>query len=517
MKRRTRPQFQEEPFEDSLLIKKPKYECIKWNCDISLCPIDEEVLEASLQIYVQNHQNICPNIGKIIAEFALGWIKTCPFCEIQEILILPSDLMIPIWAQQCQNCEHRLYIHTCDFHHPNGYESCNWWLHWKPAQHTRIGGYSHSPYQNMCKLCEGLQTKESSFLYKICSQCSYKCCLCQNTFCNDKHMGYHCTQCNLNYCQMCHEYCLSRVKKSCINCFYNLEKYVSYYPNLQDRLMFNNYFGSLFDDDDDDDNDGYGLNLIIPSNVIYFIVAFINGNIINCCKQNCKQDIVITPYLMNYLHHDAHYTDRIVKCRSGHINCIHICDLCYMPCIINDISNLYYAFIQRYRTIYTDDPCYSAVDIPNIRICSVCWDESGKITKICSNCYGECSECDSLLCPYHSLLSMCQSCGDTYCVSHWEEWNQDHCQLCDHTVCWHCQIIRDVDLETYPGYFNCLDRYNVCNGCFSPYIQKFYNFYGGYASCLEIVETIRETSIFGKGNDHIIDIISVYATEHHMI
>ena len=530
--KRTRLEFDDQSASNCSIIKKTKYECIKWDSDSLLCPVDQQALKESMQLYVQNHPNICPNIGKIIAEFALGWIKICPFCEIQEILILPSDLLISasdLSIRQCENCQHRLYIYTCNHvKHSNNFPCPNWFLYWKEGNGLTIDGL-HFPYQNICKIC--CRDSWTTFglneeIIRLCSECSYKCCLCNNTFCN-KHRGYYCIGCDLSYCEMCQYYFESEIEQendvinSCINCFYNLEKYVSYYPNLQDRLMFNNYFGSLFDDDDDDDNDGYGLNLIIPSNVIYFIVAFINGNIINCCKQDCKQNIPVIPSSMNYFHHHSPYIEHIVKCQLGHKNNLHVCDSCNKFSVINYVSNIYYLILDLFVSYHP--PKLAVIQTQNminmhlLGICDVCWSESGKVTKMCHDCHLNCYDCSVLICNVHFDL-ICESCGNIFCIEHWNKWKGDKCKLCGNIICSQCQIIKD---KSKANSFNCYNRHLVCNACFSPYIEEFADPYGGYQRCMDIVEVIRDASKFGyiplKLFDYqhlrIMDIIAVYCCE----
>ena len=513
-----------------LLSKKAKYKCIKWSSDLELTANDKHALYQLHQNIMYSSLTLNCDIAKNIAEYSLGWIKLCPACEETELLITPSRLIDVCFdgqneskSIQCPACLSNIYIDICDNHalHDRNaminHSYCNWWIywahrdeiHWLPLPETSICKACLMECMNICKINKWYDSFPP--FKSLCNECTYSCCLCENLFCNNKHIGYQCNECNLIYCQMCHEYCLSRINKSCINCFYHLQKYVSHYPNLQDRLIFNNYFRSLFDDHKSD------FNLIIPSNIIHFIVAFINGDIINCCKPNCIEDVILLPQIKNYFHEHSPYNDQIIKCGDGHRNCLHMCDFCSVVCITNDISNLYYAFIDRYTTNYPDDSGYYAVDIPNIRICSVCWDQSGTIFKVCSNCEINCHLCESLMCPLH-YSALCQSCGNIYCVSHWEEWNQQKCQLCNETVCWECQHIMDLDSELSPGYFSCLDRYNVCNSCWSPYIEESCNWDDGYAHCLDIVTLIRESSIFGQESfHHIIDIISVYAVEHPMI
>ena len=507
MKRRTRPHF--ENSTNSSIFKKAKYECIKWDSDVPLCLIDEEVLKASLQLYLQK-TSISFYVGKTIAEFALGWIKMCPFCEIEEILILPSDLLMPTWVEECDNCSHRIYIYICDnrANHCNGYASCNWWLYWKSDTQTGL----KFPYQNVCKICCKNHCsfhQDPELLLQICAECSFECSLCKNIFCNNLHIGYYCSICDSIYCEMCQDYSLSKGINSCINCFYDLQKYALYYPNLQDRLLFHHYFKLLFD------NNHESLNLFIPSNIIHYIVAFINGNIINCSKQICKQDIPIVPPSINCFHEHSPYIENIVKCQSGHRNSIHMCDSCNKLCMVDQQSNVHYAMLE---VMINNCPRLSSsiteIDhmIKGFELCEVCWVESGILTKLCHDCHLNCYDCSARICNSHFDL-ICESCGNIYCIQHWKT---SKCQLCGYNICNECQIIKD---QSGAYLFNCYNRYLVCSICFSSYIEEFAPSFLGYRRCLDIVQVIRDASKFGyipftlydEQQLHIIDIIAVYA------
>ena len=296
-----------------LLSKKAKYKCIKWSSDLELTHNDKHALYQLHQNIMYSSLTLHCDIAKNIAEYSLGWIKLCPACEECELLITPSRLIEVCFDGQnksksikCPACLSNIYIDICDNHalHDRNaminHAYCNWWIywahrddiHWLPLPETCICKACLMECMNICKINKWYDSFPR--FKSLCNECTYSCCLCQNLFCNNKHIGYQCNECNLIYCQMCHEYCLSRINKSCINCFYHLQKYVSYYPNLQDRLMFNNYFRSLFDDHKSN------FNLIIPSNIIHFIVAFINGDIINCSTEECVQQISIVPFTYSH-------------------------------------------------------------------------------------------------------------------------------------------------------------------------------------------------------------------------
>ena len=156
-----------------------------------------------------------------------------------------------------------------------------------------------------------------------------------------------------------------------------------------------------------------------------------------------------------------------------------------------------------------------AGNMNNLGICDVCWFYSGKLHKMCQDCHLTCYKCFAWICDDHSDL-ICKSCGNIFCITHWNRWKEDECQICGHAVCEQCQIIKD---ESGAYSFNCFNHHLVCNTCFSPYIEEFADPEGGYERCMDIVKVIQEVSRFGciplqlADNEHlrIIDIIAVYS------
>ena len=472
------------------ITKKAKYKCIKWVSDLELDQNDKYALQNLHQIINESPSSIQSDIAKNIAEYALGCIRICPGCENCELLITPSRLIDTCFVFQhkqkfeslkCPSCLTDIFIHICDNHAvhdktamiTNGH--CNWWLYWAPRDDIDSRPL---PQTHICKSClmeciilhSGWQDYPQHFK-PLCDECRFQCSLCKNIFCNNLHIGYYCSICDSIYCEMCQDYSLSKGINSCINCFYDLQKYALYYPNLQDRLLFHHYFGSLFHDHE------YGLNIFFPLKIIHYIVAFINGNIINCSKPECIEDISIVTSTFNYHQHNhAPYIDQIVTCRLGHRNYIHPCSKCHELKIANELScisyiihsmplpngiNILYTksnFIQNNK-LYSDpqDTCCECITYCNKMHKSGLRHEylqTTKLNKVCNQCSSVCSDfrCSKprLVCDTHSY-SQCTFCGNIYCHEHL--FNFIHYQadgdLFDKELCCHCWDIFDAIRDSF--------------------------------------------------------------------
>ena len=456
------------------ITKRAKYECMKWYCDIELDSTDKHSLYQLHKIIINSQLNTDFYIAKDIAEHALGCIKICPACEDCELLIIPSMLINACFVQdkmstskssfKCPACLSCIYIDICDNHAVHDRNlminntHCNWWLFWAPRHHIEC---LPLPQSRLCKACLmesniwGNDWTDWTRFKPLCDECTFECCLCSNIFCHNKHIGYHCIQCNLVYCKMCRDYFSSNTQRIsdnnnqwCINCFFNLQKYVSYYPNLQDRLMFYNYFRLFFDD------------FLIPSNIISYIVAYINGSIIKCPKEKCIEYIAVSPPAFNHHHCYAPYIDQIVKCRFGHRNYIHTCTKCEGQNIVNSLSCIQYIMHSMPLPSIRIDYIYlkNKLCTKPLNTCCECiaysdrmhkspgkheYDQIIQLNKVCYQCTSVCSDvrCPTprLVCDTHSY-SQCAFCGNIYCDKHLSNFNhyQADGDLFDHLFCCHC-------------------------------------------------------------------------------
>ena len=510
--------------------KKPKYTSIHWNCHLDINSLDQQILYSMSQSIIHSPSDVfCFDIAKTISEYALGWIKICPECKIGEILIIPSrlwkvydsnsvsgQLISPII---CCNCCIQLFIHKCDtcsisfpMHSFSGSpsDSCHsWWLYPKSCIDTK---YVPLPESHTCKDCIKEVHPEMLTLYgsniqceELCDRCIFECALCNNIYCKKKHLGYYCFQCELYYCYMCQDYCLLTVKHACINCFRNLQKYTLYYPNLQDRLIFDNYFGLLFNNNNIEQ---LLLSLFIPLNVLHCVARFIDGVIIDCscCRDGIGQ--IFASGVYNY----RKYIDQKFKCNFGHINYVHYCDnpKCGDKFIVNSISCLKYIAYE--TPAWMGSVSESDVEIIRENICHICYIVDDKVITLCNDakCSSTCNECGATVCKsidkQHCIC--CILCGDEYCINH-SDWLKHTCRICGHAVCPECQYYCAADLKV----IECYDLYGLCFRDYSPYMSKFCQDPCEYIQCLDIFLNIRDsnTPFTFLEEWYIITVIAVYA------
>ena len=489
-------------------LKKPKYTIIRWKSHFNLDELDKQILYQMCQSIKLSSDLCCFDIAKNISEYALGWIKLCPQCKIGEILIIPSRLWHIFDSSSvlsakfispiiCSNCYIQLYIHkcgTCSMSFPmrlfNGYSRNSWWLYHETSSDTK---YVPLPESNTCKDCIKEIHPEMLTLYRsniqceeLCGECIFECALCNNTFCKKKHLGYYCFVCQLYYCSMCQDYCTASVNNPCINCFRNLQKYALYYPNLQNRLIFDNYFGLLLNNNNNNNTDDE-LSMFIPLNVIHCVAEFLDGVIIDCacCAEGVGQ--ILASGVYNY----RKYIDQQFKCNFGHINYVHYCDHCQDKFIVNSISCLKYI---AYETIawsksLTED------DIVIIRenICHTCYTVDDKVVVLCNDaeCSSICNECSAILCKSRQHSILCILCDEEYCINH-SDWLQHHCRICEHAVCPECQVYCDYDGDLQ--LIQCYDLYGLCCRDYSPYMNQFCNDPCDYIQCLDIFLSIKDSN-----------------------
>ena len=484
---------------DSEFIKKPKYAVIKWYSNLNLHVIDQQILYKTSETIKNNSSDMCFDIAKTISEYALGWIKVCPTCDDGEILIIPSRLWYAFQPYPeftspiiCQNCTTQLYIHKCNscsispILWVNGYSSESWWLYHESITDTK---YVPLPESNTCKDCVKDLHPDMLTLYRmnlqceeLCSKCVFECGLCNNQFCKRKHLGYYCFVCDLCYCSTCQHYFSSNVSSPCINCFRDLQKYASYYPNLQDRLLFDNYLGILVNHDE------FLSTLYIPLNIVHCVVSFIDGMVMDC--SHCTEGIGHIFPCEVYNHRK--YIDQQFKCNFGHINYIHYCDnsKCSDKFIINSISCLKY--IAYATPAWIRSVSKSDIEIIRENICHTCYTVDDKVITLCNDakCSSICNECGATSCKEAGHSVCCVLCSEEYCINH-SDWIKHQCRICGHAVCPECKTYCDDDL----GIIECYYLYGVCYRDFSPYLNQFCEDPCEYIQCLDIFLSILDSNI----------------------
>lgn len=499
---------------------------IKWELDLDLdldiSNSDERILEQiALKIEEACPTDLsCFDINKNIAEYAFGILKKCPCCINDEILIIQSlfnKLTEPI---ECNRCNEQLFLHICDDCSKNYYYECGWWMSLQPISETQAFPI---PELNTCKDCafEILTfnklhgtLNETIICPEICGECKFECDLCGYIFCIAKHLKYNCDKCNYAYCSDCYSL-FSNNNKLCPNCCSKnqLFKHIGYentnYTNIRQRLLFLEYLGGRGFDTIDKI-----LLLKITPEIIQYIAAYSVGFVHYCDVNGCNEAIYVENTPLE-IEKNIIPVKQLLKCSQGHLNYYHLCTECNTPFVINSFSPFkYLMYAQAILPIgnhvnsllwYRD---YTTVNERNeieSGICNMCRGKiivlhnknNHKIHHACAQCIGICSRCNNLMCKNH--MSHCLDCDHSYC---------SQCQSFDPDVefleCISCGSMKCASCRAFP---------DICNACYSPYIDKYCSSENEYMHCVGIAKDIFDawTPFSYLELHNIINIIAVYA------